>query len=118
MTPDPFSLSGIRRALVGLLPPPGRLLPLREIAHHVLALVPLTPLDEGPGPEHRLNGFAQPLGPVDDAEQAELHPQPPLHQEKQRGRESFLNGLMPISVHTFVCHVARASLLEISRITC
>ena len=68
---------GIRRALVGLLQPstPGRLLPLREIAHHVLALVPLTALDQGLGSEHRLHGGAQPLGPVDDAEEAGLHPQ-------------------------------------------
>lgn len=36
---------GLRRALVGLLQPPtpGRLLSLREIAHHILARVPLTP---------------------------------------------------------------------------
>ena len=79
---------GIRRALVGLLQPPtpGRLLRLREISHHVLALVPLTPLNEGLSPEHRLNGFAQPLGPVDDAEQARLHPQPTLHQCPQECR--------------------------------
>ena len=52
----------LRRALVGLLQPPtpGCLLSLREIAYHVLALAPLTSLDEGLGPEHRLKGLAPP----------------------------------------------------------
>ena len=79
---------GIRRPLVGLLQPPapGRLLALRQIPDDVLALVPLTALDQGLGSEHRLNGGAQPLGPVDDAEEAGLRPQPPLYQRPQERR--------------------------------
>jgi hypothetical protein len=60
--------------LVGGLerPAPERALALREVRHNVLALMPLTPLHEGLGPEDRLNRFAQPLSPVDDAEQTLL----------------------------------------------
>ena len=50
----------LRRSLIGLLKPspPGGLLRFREVADHVLALVPLTALDQGLGAEHRLNGCA------------------------------------------------------------
>lgn len=57
---------GLRRALVGLLQPPtpGLLLSLRELSHHVLALVPLTPAGRGPGPRTSAERLcAAPLAP-------------------------------------------------------
>ena len=85
--PAPSGL-GIRRPLVGRLQPPtpGGLLTLGSM-HHVLALVPLTALDQGLGPEHRLNGRAEAC-PVDDAEQAGLTAAhaPPVPQERRADR--------------------------------
>ena len=67
---------GLRLSLVGLLvsPTPSRLLSFRQIPHDVLTLVPRTALDKGLGAEHRLNGCAQPLGSVDDTEEAVVNP--------------------------------------------
>ena len=71
-------------------PAPGRLLSLRQIPHDVLALMPLTALDQGLGSEHRPNGGTQPLGPVDDAEEAGLQPQSSLYQCPQERRTHML----------------------------
>ena len=43
---------------------PHRLLGLGQVAHHVLALVPLAPLDQGPVPEGLPDGRAEPLAAI------------------------------------------------------
>jgi hypothetical protein len=57
-----------------------------QIPHDVLALVPLTALDQGLGSEHRLNGGAQPLGSVDDTEEPMVNPYATHEPLAQEGR--------------------------------
>ncbi|MDR7491311.1 MAG: hypothetical protein QN122_07655, partial [Armatimonadota bacterium] len=66
--------------------PPGCLLALGQIGHHVLSLMPLAPLDLGRCPEDLLHRGPQPLAAVDDHQQALVSPQAAGHQLSQEGR--------------------------------
>jgi len=77
----------IGRPLVGglELPAPGRLLGLREVPDDLLPLVPLAALHQRLAAEHGLDRLAQPLGAVEDHEEALLGAQPPLDQLPEEG---------------------------------
>jgi len=86
---------GVARPLVGVLelPAPRRLLPLGEVRDDVLPLVPLAALDHGLRPEGGLDRFPEPLGAVDDAEEAGVGLEPPGHQlPEEGGADGFILG--------------------------
>jgi hypothetical protein len=66
--------------------------------------MPLTALDQGLDSEHRPNGGTQPLGPVDDAEEAGLQPQSSLYQcpQERRTHSTLSRTTFPSSVRKYV----------------
>src|SRR6202047_4230296 len=78
----------VRRLLVRRLQLPAECgaMPLGQIRHDVLALVPLTALQDGGAVEDFSNGGVQALGAVGDDQEAELHAEPALEQGAQKRR--------------------------------
>ena len=57
------------------------------MAHHVLALVPLAPVDQGPVPEGLPDGRAEPLAAIQDHQHALGEVEAPLDQRPQERRQ-------------------------------
>ena len=66
---------------------PHHLLVLGQVAHHVLARVPLAPLDQGPAPEGLPDGRAEPLAAIEDDQHALGEVEAPLDQRPQERRQ-------------------------------
>ena len=82
--------SGVRRAVVGALeaPAPVPLLDRGQVAHHILALVPLAPVHQRAVAEHFLDRRSQALAPVENHEQPVRRIKTAVDQRTQEGRQN------------------------------
>jgi hypothetical protein len=68
----------------GEFSPPRHVLPLRQVCHDVLALVPLTALDHGGRAEHLAHSHAEALGPIEEPRLHTHDPRDELAQKRSR----------------------------------